>query len=159
MMLVLPIKSPLLVRDKLLQWHQMYDAQQAFHGWPWYSQTKDGSSNSIDPFHPRWDVKPWTMHGFCLTQEYPNNSTNMTPHHVVPDEPLMYVMQSRTRNFWRPKMLPYMAVSALIPHPAVVTATIGTCSTQKTSESIGEKVVLWHIVSKENKHAKAIFRQ
>lgn len=68
----------------------------------------------------------------------------MTPHHVVPDEPLIYETQSRTRNFWRPKMLPYMAVSALMPHPAVVTATTGTCWTQKRAESIDERVALRH---------------
>lgn len=76
-----------------------------------------------------------TKHELFLTQQDPNNSMKMTPHHVVPDEPVMYETQSRTRNFWRPKMLPYMAVSALMPHPVVVTATIGTCSTQKKSRS------------------------
>lgn len=38
-----------------------------------------------------------------------------------------------------------MAVSALIPHPAVVTATIGTCSIQKREESINGKVALRQI--------------
>jgi len=77
----------------------------------------------------------------------------MTPHHVVPDEPLMYETQSRTRNFWRPNMLPYIPVSALIPHPAVVTATIGTCSTQNKTQA-----KKWHqgtFTSREDSHTKA----
>lgn len=46
---------------------------------------------------------------------------------VVPDNPLMYVTQSRRFNFLSPMRLPYSPVIDFSPPPVVMTATTGTC--------------------------------
>lgn len=49
------------------------------------------------------------------------------PYHVVPDSPLMYVIQSRRFNFLSPMRLPYNPVIDFSPPPVVMIATTGTC--------------------------------
>lgn len=48
-------------------------------------------------------------------------------YHVVPDSPLMYVIQSRRFNFLSPMRLPYNPVIDFSPPPVVMIATTGTC--------------------------------
>lgn len=48
-------------------------------------------------------------------------------YHVVPDSPLMYVIQSRRFNFFSPMRLPYNPVIDFSPPPVVMIATTGTC--------------------------------
>lgn len=50
-----------------------------------------------------------------------------SPYHVEPDDPVMYEIASKRPSFWRPNKLPNKDVSARVPPPVVMTATIGTC--------------------------------
>lgn len=83
-------------------------------------------------------------------------------YHVVPESPLMYVIQSRRFNFLSPMRLPYNPVIDFSPPPVVMIATTGTCWAEEDGTfTLTASNIASHIAVRSGHHSqpRSLFRR